>query len=128
MSRREQLLRALESRILVLDGAMGTMIQSYGLAEEDFRGRRLAAHPVPLKGNGDLLTLTRPDVIEAIHGAYFEAGADIAETNTFTATAIAQADYRTAHLVRELNGEAARLARRVEIGRASCRERVLLGV
>ena len=66
--------RALGARILVLDGAMGTMIQGRALAEEDFRGARLAAHPVPLKGNGDLLTLTRPDVIEAIHRAYFEAG------------------------------------------------------
>ncbi len=113
MSRRDQLLQALEDRILVLDGAMGTMIQSYGLTEEDFRGPRLAAHPVSLKGDNELLTLTRPDVIEAIHRAYFEAGADIAETNTFTATAIAQADYRAEALVPELNREAARLARRV---------------
>ncbi len=113
LSRRDQLREALAARILVLDGAMGTMIQGYGLAEADFRGRRFAAHPVPLKGNGDLLTLTRPDVIAAIHRAYVEAGADIVETNTFTATAIAQADYRTAHLVRELNLEAARVARRV---------------
>ena len=105
--------RALGARILVLDGAMGTMIQGRALAEEDFRGARLAAHPVPLKGNGDLLTLTRPDVIEAIHRAYFEAGADIAETNTFTANAVAQADYRIQSLVREMNVEAARLARRV---------------
>ncbi len=112
-TRTAELLRALEARILVLDGAMGTMIQSYGLAEADFRGTRLAAHPVPLQGNGELLTLTRPDVIEAIHRAYFEAGADIAETNTFTATRIAQADYRTQDQVRELNVESARLARRV---------------
>jgi 5-methyltetrahydrofolate--homocysteine methyltransferase len=104
--------RALETRILVLDGAMGTMIQGRALAEEEFRGARFAAHPVPVMGNGDLLTLTRPDVIEAIHRAYFEAGADIAETNTFTANAVAQADYRTQGLVRELNVEAARLARR----------------
>jgi len=113
VSRRDQLLHALDERILVLDGAMGTMIQSYDLAEEEFRGRRLAAHPRPLKGDNDLLSLTRPDVIEQIHRAYFEAGADIAETNTFTATAIAQADYGTAHLVREMNVAAARLARRV---------------
>jgi len=105
--------RALGVRILVLDGAMGTMIQGRALAEEDFRGARFAAHPVPLKGNGDLLTLTRPDVVEAIHRAYFEAGADIVETNTFTANAIAQADYRTGDVVREMNVEAARLARRV---------------
>ena len=113
VNRRDQLFRALEQRILVLDGAMGTMIQSYGLAEEDFRGERLRAHPAPLKGNNELLSLTRPEVIEAIHRAYFAAGADIAETNTFTANAIAQADYRTQDLVRELNLEAARLARRV---------------
>jgi len=111
--RRAALHRALGARILVLDGAMGTMIQTRALAEEDFRGARFAAHPVPLKGNGDLLTLTRPDVIEAIHRAYFEAGADIAETNTFTANAVAQTDYRTQALVREMNVEAARLARRV---------------
>ena len=92
---------------------MGTMIQSYALAEEDFRGSRFSAPPVPLKGNNEILTLTRPDVIEAIHRAYFEAGADIAETNTFTANAVAQADYHTQALVRELNLEAARLARRV---------------
>jgi 5-methyltetrahydrofolate--homocysteine methyltransferase len=111
--RQGQLLRATEARILVLDGAMGTMIQSYALAEEDFRGARFPAPPVPLKGNNEILTLTRPDVIEAIHRAYFEAGADIAETNTFTANAIAQADYRTQGLVRELNLAAAGLARRV---------------
>ena len=110
---REKLNAALERRILVLDGAMGTMIQSYALAEDDFRGERLRAHPVPLKGNGELLSLTRPDVIEAIHRAYFAAGADIAETNTFTANAVAQADYRTTELVRELNLASARLARRV---------------
>jgi len=113
LKRQGQLQRALDQRILVLDGAMGTMIQSYGLAEEDFRGERLRAHAVPLKGDNELLSLSRPDVIEAIHRAYFEAGADIAETNTFTANAIAQADYRTQALVRELNVASARLARRV---------------
>ena len=111
--RREQLQRALEARILVLDGAMGTMIQGRGLGEDEVRGPRFRDHPVPLKGNHDLLSLTRPDVVEAIHRAYFEAGADIAETNTFTATAIAQADYRTADVVREMNVAAARIARRV---------------
>jgi len=111
--RREQLQRALEARILVLDGAMGTMIQGRGLDEDDVRGPRLRDHPVPLKGNHDLLSLTRPDVVEAVHRAYFEAGADIAETNTFTATAIAQADYRCTELVREMNVAAARIARRV---------------
>jgi 5-methyltetrahydrofolate--homocysteine methyltransferase len=112
-SRREALERALNQRILVLDGAMGTMIQSYALTEGDFRGARFAAHPVPLAGNNDLVTLTRPDVIEAIHRAYFAAGADIAETNTFNSNAYSQADYGTRHLVRELNLAAARLARRV---------------
>ena len=112
-NRKDQLQRALAQRILVLDGAMGTLIQGYGLSEADFRGERLRDHPVPLKGDNELLSLTRPDVIEAIHRAYFAAGADIAETNTFTATAIAQADYRTGHLVRELNLASARLARRV---------------
>ena len=111
--RREQLQRALAARILVLDGAMGTMIQGRGLGEDDVRGARLRSHPVPLQGNLDLLSLTRPDVVEAIHRAYFEAGADIAETNTFTANAIAQADYRTVDLVRELNVAAATVARRV---------------
>jgi 5-methyltetrahydrofolate--homocysteine methyltransferase len=117
-SRREALKHALRQRILVLDGAMGTMIQSYALTEADFRGARFAAHPVALRGNNDLVTLSRPDVVEAIHRAYFEAGADIAETNTFNSNALSQADYRTAHLVRELNVEAARLARRVadEVG------------
>ena len=111
---RQQLLhRALEGRILVLDGAMGTMIQSYVLGEDDFRGARFAAHSVPLKGNADLLTLTRPDLVEAIHRAYFEAGADIAETNTFNSNAFSQSDYGTQRLVPELNLEAARLARRV---------------
>ena len=114
MSTRSAQLRELISRrILVLDGAMGTMIQKYGLAEADFRGERFAAHERSLKGNSDLLVLTRPDVISAIHRAYFEAGADIVETNTFTATTIAQADYGLEHLVRELNVEAARLARAV---------------
>jgi len=112
-NRQESLHRALEGRILVLDGAMGTMIQRYALAEEDIRGQRFAAHPVPLKGNTDLLTLTRPDLVAAIHRAYFEAGADIAETNTFNSNAFSQSDYRTQQLVPELNLEAVRLARRV---------------
>jgi 5-methyltetrahydrofolate--homocysteine methyltransferase len=104
---------AVSERILVLDGAMGTMIQSYELEEADFRGERFADHPVPLAGNNDLLCLTRPDVIEAIHRAYFEAGADIAETNTFSSTVISQADYHAESAVADLNREAARIARRV---------------
>lgn len=101
----------LKERILVLDGAMGTMIQSYGLSEEDFRTEGLKDHTTPLKGNNDLLSLTRPDVIGAIHRAYFEAGADIAETNTFNANALSQADYHTEHLVYEINRASAEVAR-----------------
>jgi 5-methyltetrahydrofolate--homocysteine methyltransferase len=131
VNRREQLQRTLDQRILVLDGAMGTMIQGYDLTEEDFRGERLRGHPVPLKGNNELLSLTRPDVIEAIHRAYFAAGADIAETNTFTANAIAQADYRTRDMVRELNLESTRLARRVAdefTAREPARPRFVAGI
>jgi 5-methyltetrahydrofolate--homocysteine methyltransferase len=101
----------LARRIVVLDGAMGTMIQRHHLGEEDFRGARFAAHPRDLKGNNELLQITRPDVILAIHHAYLQAGADIVETNTFGATSIAQQDYGLAHLARELNVSAARLAR-----------------
>ena len=101
----------LARRIVVLDGAMGTMIQRHHLGEEDFRGARFAAHPRDLKGNNELLQITRPDVILAIHRAYLQAGADIVETNTFGATSIAQQDYGLAHLARELNVAAARLAR-----------------
>ena len=103
----------LPQRILVLDGAMGTMIQTYELDEDDFRGERFADHPVPLKGNNDLLSLTRPDIIAAIHRTYCEAGADIIETNTFNGTAISQGDYQMEPYVRELNFAAARLARMV---------------
>jgi 5-methyltetrahydrofolate--homocysteine methyltransferase len=101
----------LTERILVLDGAMGTMIQSYELEEPDFRGELLRDHPRDLRGNNDLLCLTRPDVIGAIHRAYLEAGADLVETNTFNAQAISQADYGTEHLVAAMNLAAARIAR-----------------
>jgi 5-methyltetrahydrofolate--homocysteine methyltransferase len=101
----------LSRRILVLDGAMGTMIQQYDLEEADFRGERFTDHPSPLKGNNDLLSLTRPDIIGAIHEAYFEAGADIAETNTFSSTRIAQADYKLEHAVYDLNLYSARIAK-----------------
>ncbi|HXN35517.1 MAG TPA: homocysteine S-methyltransferase family protein [Opitutaceae bacterium] len=104
--------RLFESRIAVLDGAMGTMIQAEALGEPDFRGTRFASHPRDLKGNNDLLSLTRPDVIERIHSAYFAAGADIVETNTFNSTSISQADYGTESIVAELNGAAAAVARR----------------
>ena len=103
----------LKNRILVLDGAMGTMIQRYKLEEDDFRGDRFKDHSLPLKGNNDLLSITRPDVISEIHRAYFEAGADIAETNTFSSTSIAQEDYNMQDVVYELNYESARLARKV---------------
>lgn len=99
-------------RIVILDGAMGTMIQQHQLAEADFRNPALQTHPHDLKGNNDLLSLTRPDVIEEIHYAYFAAGADIATTNTFSSTTIAQADYRLEHLVPELNRAAATVAAR----------------
>ncbi len=102
----------LSRRILILDGAMGTMIQRHKLTEEDFRGARFADSAIPLKGNNDLLCLTRPDVIAGIHRAYLEAGADILETCSFNSNAVSQADYNLQHLVYELNLEAARLARR----------------
>ena len=105
--------RALENRILVLDGAMGTMIQSYELDEDDFRGERYADHAVALKGNNDLLSLTQPDVISAIYRAYFDAGADIIETNTFSATTIGMADYRLEAAVYDINYVSATLARTV---------------
>ena len=109
---RMRLLRdALTRRILVLDGAMGTMIQSYQLDEADFRGERWADHPKPLKGNNDLLGITRPDVIGAIHRAYLEAGADILETNTFSSTRVAMADYGVEADVYDINVASARLAR-----------------
>lgn len=107
------ILEALKKRILVLDGAMGTMIQRYKLEEEDFRGDRFKNHPCSLKGNNDLLALVRPDVLSAIHAEYFEAGADIAETNTFSGTTIAQADYQMEDAVYDINFESARLARKV---------------
>ena len=101
----------LAQRIMVLDGGMGTMIQSYRLAEEDYRGSRFADWPCDLKGNNDLLVLSKPDVIREIHDAYLAAGADILETNTFNATSIAMADYQMESLSAEINYEAARLAR-----------------
>ncbi|HEX6322989.1 MAG TPA: methionine synthase [Vicinamibacterales bacterium] len=102
----------LSSRILVLDGAMGTMIQRYRLEEADYRGQRFVDHSHELKGNADVLVLTRPDAIEAIHREYLEAGADIIETNTFNAQAVSQADYALQPFVHEMNVEAARIARR----------------
>ncbi len=109
-NRTAQLTDLLRERILLLDGATGTMIQGYGLGEADYRGARFADHAGELKGNNDLLALTRPDIVREIHDAYLEAGADLIETNTFNATAISQADYNLQPLVYELNKEAARIA------------------
>ncbi len=103
----------LKERILVLDGAMGTMIQRHKPTEEDFRNEALKDHPYPLKGNNDLLSITRPDIIKDIHRKYFEAGADIAETNTFGSTTVAQADYHLEHLVYEINFQGAKIAKEV---------------
>jgi 5-methyltetrahydrofolate--homocysteine methyltransferase len=103
----------LKERILVLDGAMGTMIQQYKLSEADYRGERFADYPSDLKGNNDLLSLTQPEIIKDIHRAYLNAGADIIETNTFSGTSIAMADYDMQDLVWELNEQSARIAREV---------------
>ena len=108
---RERVQRLLAERILLLDGAMGTMIQRRRLEESDFRGERFARHPKDLKGDNDLLVLTRPDVIEDIHHQYLEAGSDIIETNTFNSTSVAQADYGLESLAYELNVAGARLAK-----------------
>ena len=105
----------LQKKILVLDGAMGTMLQEYKFSEEDFRGERFKDWPVPLQGNNDLLSITQPKAIASIHRKYFEAGADIVETNTFSATTIAMADYEMEELVDELNYESARLAKEVAV-------------
>jgi len=103
----------LRNKILVLDGAMGTMIQRHDLTEDDFRGERFKDHKGPLKGNNDLLSITRPDIIKDIHKAYFEAGADIVETNTFSSTTIAQADYDLQDAVYDINFQSAKIAREV---------------
>ena len=105
--------KLLKERILILDGAMGTMIQSYKLEDNDFRGKRFEDHAHSLKGNNDILSITRPDVIKEIHEKYFEAGADIAGTNTFSSTSIAQADYKTEKFAYEINFESAKIAKEV---------------
>ena len=109
----KQLEDLLKERILVLDGAMGTMIQAYNFKEDDYRGIRFQEHPSPLQGNNDLLSLTQPEVIKTIHTKYFEAGADIVETNTFSSTTVGMADYQMEDLVYELNYESAKLAKEV---------------
>jgi 5-methyltetrahydrofolate--homocysteine methyltransferase len=113
MKRKEQLYNALESRILLLDGAMGTMIQKYKLSEDDFRGSRFKDFPHQLKGNNDLLSLTKPELITEIHRQFLEAGADILETNTFNANRISQADYHLEDQVTEINLASAKIARKV---------------
>ena len=103
----------IKNRILVLDGAMGTMLQAYKFSEEDFRGERFKEYPIPLQGNNDLLSITQPEAIKTIHASYFEAGADIIETNTFSGTTIAMADYQMEDLVYELNYQSAKIAKEV---------------
>ena len=105
--------KVLQERILVLDGAMGTMLQAYKFTEEAFRGARFKDYPTPLQGNNDLLSITQPEAIKTIHGKYFEAGADIVETNTFSGTSIAMADYQMEDLVYELNYQSAKIAKEV---------------
>ncbi len=119
----------LSRRILLMDGAMGTMIQGYRLSEADFRGERFADHAHALQGANDLLSLTRPDVIGEIHRAYLQAGADLIETNTFSANRVSLADYGLEHVVRELNREAARLARAAadDVEKADGKPRWVLG-
>jgi 5-methyltetrahydrofolate--homocysteine methyltransferase len=111
MTKKQQIDAILAKQILVLDGAMGTMIQRYKLEEEDFRGERFKNHPCSLKGNNDLLSITRPDIIKEIHKQYLEAGANILETNTFSGTSIAMADYQMEDLVFELNYQSAKIAK-----------------
>ncbi|HEX8268370.1 MAG TPA: homocysteine S-methyltransferase family protein [Flavobacterium sp.] len=105
--------KAIQQRILILDGAMGTMLQRYNFSEEDFRGARFKDFPYSLKGNNDLLSVTQPQAIRDIHAQYFEAGADIVETNTFSSTTIGMADYHLEDLVYDLNFESAKIAREV---------------
>jgi 5-methyltetrahydrofolate--homocysteine methyltransferase len=107
------IVKELEQRILVLDGAMGTMIQNHSLDEEDFRGERFVDHPAILKGNNDLLSITQPEIIKEIHRNYFDAGADIVETNTFSSTSIGMVDYQMESLAYELNYESAKIAKEV---------------
>ena len=112
MQNSDILYQNLQQKILVLDGAMGTMLQRYQFTEEDYRGERFKNWESPLKGNNDLLSLTQPNAIEEVHKKYLEAGADIIETNTFSATTIAMADYHMEDLVYELNYESAKIARK----------------
>ena len=105
----------LKEKILVLDGAMGTMIQDYKFSESDFRSSRFEDHPSPVKGNNDLLSLTQPEAIKTIHEKYLEAGADITETNTFSSTSIGMADYSMESIVYDLNFESAKIAKEASL-------------
>ncbi len=128
-SRIQWMMEEAKKRILLLDGSWGVMMQGYKLSEDDFRGERFGNHPSELKGNNDLLTLTRPDIVREIGHAYLAAGADILETNTFTSTETSQADYGLAHLVGELNEQGARLARKIcDEASTSSRPRIVAGV
>ncbi|RLD74426.1 MAG: methionine synthase, partial [Bacteroidetes bacterium] len=110
MKKKPSIFDEIKKRVLVLDGAMGTMIQNYKLTEEDFKAEIFKNHPVDLKGNNDLLSIVRPDIIKAIHEEYLKAGADIIETNTFNATSISLADYQMENLAYEINLESAKIA------------------
>jgi 5-methyltetrahydrofolate--homocysteine methyltransferase len=114
-NRTDSLLQQLNKKILIMDGAMGTMIQQYSLGEEDFRTAQIKNHSQSLKGNNDLLTLSRPEIIREIHEGYLKAGADIIETNTFSSTSIAQEDYGLGHLAYEMNFQSARIAKEVAL-------------
>ena len=105
--------KILNERILVLDGAMGTMLQAYSFTEDDFRGTQFKDHPCPVQGNNDMLSITQPEAIKAVHQKYFDAGADIVETNTFSSTSIGMADYQMEDWVYELNFQSAKIAREV---------------
>lgn len=128
-ARAQEIHQALQERILVIDGAMGTMIQRYKLSENDYRGEEFKDHESNLKGNNDLLSLTKPQIILEIHKAYLEAGADLVETNTFSGTCVAQADYHLEHICYRLNLESARLARRAadEVTVATGKQRYVAG-
>src|SRR5919206_868899 len=113
METRERLTRLLDERIVVLDGAWGVLLQNRGLSEGDFRGERFAGHPRDVKGDPDLLNLTRPEIVASVHRQYLDAGADVTTTNTFTATRIGQADYGLEDAAYEMSREGARIARAV---------------
>ena len=112
---RQSIKEILKNRILILDGAMGTMVQRYNLKEEDFRGEQFKSHKKDLKGNNDLLSITKPEIIKQIHKEYLEAGADIIETNTFSATSIAQADYFLEKAVYDINYQSAKIAKEISL-------------